>query len=37
SNMSDVQKDHASAIEQLVPDLTTLKLKMLNCMSGEEF
>ncbi|GKE18450.1 hypothetical protein Tco_1426027, partial [Tanacetum coccineum] len=37
SNMSDLQKDHASAIEPVVPDLTTLKLKMLNCMSGEEF
>ncbi|PWA75641.1 BSD domain-containing protein [Artemisia annua] len=36
-NMTDVQKDHASAIEQLVPDLTTLKHKMLNCMSGEQF
>ncbi|PWA50372.1 BSD domain-containing protein [Artemisia annua] len=36
-NMSDVQKDHASAIEQLVPDLTTLKHKMLNCMSGQQF
>ncbi|GKA76217.1 BSD domain-containing protein [Tanacetum coccineum] len=36
-NMSDLQKDHASAIEQLVPDLTTLKHKMLNCMSKEQF
>ncbi|GJZ93134.1 hypothetical protein Tco_0665199 [Tanacetum coccineum] len=27
-NMSDLQKDHASAIEQLVPDLTSIEAKV---------
>ncbi|KAL4589824.1 hypothetical protein LXL04_002734 [Taraxacum kok-saghyz] len=35
--MSDVQKDHTSAIQQLVPNLTNLKHKIHNQMSEQHF
>ncbi|KAI3790303.1 hypothetical protein L2E82_03252 [Cichorium intybus] len=36
-NMSDIQKDHSSIIQQLVPSLTTLKHNILNYMSEQQF
>lgn len=36
-NMTDVQKDHALAIEQVVPNLGTLRNTVQNHMSEEKF
>ncbi|KAI7728562.1 hypothetical protein M8C21_001080 [Ambrosia artemisiifolia] len=36
-NMSHVQKDHALAIQELVPDLTTLRHTITNHMSEQHF